>query len=263
MIFKLLKRIAICAAIAATVSSCGTPKNIVYLQNLNPGESVPVAPIKEITAMPDDRLQIYVHSRTTELAAPFNISTRNANNGNSNQRAYYVVDSFGDIEFPMLGTVHIGGLTRQEIAKLIKDKLISQNMLNDPTVIVEFMDHKITVLGDVTHAGIVQFEKDRINVLEAIAMAGDLAITGERYNVKVVRMENGREKAYSIDLCDANSVYSSPVFYLQQNDLIYVEPNNTKKRTANANGNSFMTPGFWMGLFSFLVSTTLLFINLF
>lgn len=246
----------------AAISSCSTPKNITYLQNLQPGESVNVSPIKEIVALPDDRLQIYVHSRTPELAQPFNISSRNQSSGQNQQRLAYVVDSFGDIEFPMLGTLHVGGLTRQDIAELIKEEIIKRNYLKDPTVIVEFMDHSVTVLGDVTRPGLVEFEKDRINILEAIAMAGDLQITGERYNVKVVRLENGKEKAYNIDLCDANSVYQSPVFYLQQNDLIYVEPNNTKKRTTSANGNSWLTPSFWMGLASFAVSMALLFVKL-
>ena len=263
MFTSIFKRAFIGAALVLAVSSCKTPTDITYFQNLQPGEAVAVAPIKEITALPDDRIQIYIHSRTPELAQPFNISSRpQTTSTNNTQKMYYVVDSFGDIEFPMLGTMHVGGLTRQQIAELVKNELISRNLLKDPTVIVEFMDHTITILGDVANPGKYQFEKDRINVLEAIAMAGDLELTGERYNVKVIRLEDGHEKAYNIDLCDANSVYSSPVFYLQQNDLIYVEPDDYRKRQATANGNSWLTPSFWLGIASFAVSMTLIFVKI-
>ena len=261
---SLFKRALLGAFLAVAVSSCHTPTDITYFQNLNAGESVSVSPIKEITALPDDRLQIYVHTRTSELAQPFNLGvrTQGASNTAGDPKMYYVVDSFGNIEFPVIGSIHVGGLTRHQIAELIKNELINRNLLKDPTVVVAFTDHAITVLGDVARPGKFEFEKDRITVLEAIAMAGDLTITGERLNVKVIRQEEGRERAYVMDLCDANSVYSSPAFYLQQNDLIYVEPDDFKKRTATANGNSWLTPSFWLGIASFAVSMTLIFVKI-
>lgn len=262
-------------ALALLAVSCKTPTDITYFQNLNPGDYIVTAPMKEITAEPDDRLSILVHAQDGELAEIFNMAIQSRRIGvttgrrgagvqsqNSNQTASYVVDSFGDIEFPELGTIHIGGMTRQEIAKYIKDELVSRKLLKNPTVTVEFLDHGFTALGAVGSPGRIIFERDRLTLPEAIALAGDLQIDGQRTNVKIFRMVEGKETAYEVDLTNANSVLQSPAYYIQQNDIIYVEPNDKAKRNTTANGNSVLTPGFWFSIVSFVTSMTLIFVKL-
>lgn len=267
-----IKSLLLIAAVTVAVSSCKTPKDITYFQDLTPGTTANVAPAKEITAQPGDRVSIVVHSKDPLLVEQFNLPVYNARiggattssgrstSGNSSVSSY-VIDNFGDIEFPVLGTLHIGDLTRQQIQSMIKEDLIARNLVKDPTVIVEFLDHSFTILGAVSSPGRITFNRDRLNLIEAIGMAGDLQLSGERQNVKIIRMVDGKETAYEVDLCDANSVYNSPVFYLQQNDVIYVEPNDTQKRNTTPNGNNPLTPTFWMSLASFAMTIALIFIK--
>lgn len=255
--------------------SCKTPKDITYLQGQENGQSMSVPAPNFITAQPDDRLSISVHSRDGQLAEIFNLpiqsrqsgsvttgrgSNASRSNGN-NQMSVYTVDNYGDIEFPELGTLHIAGLTRQEIAQLIKNELINRKLLKDPTVTVEFVDHSFTALGSFGAPGRIIFDRDKLNLIEAIALAGDLEITGKRQNVTVYRMVDGKQKAYTVDLTDPNSVYSSPVYYIQQNDVIYVEPNDFQKRNTTPLGNSTFTPAFWISLASFAMTVALLFVK--
>lgn len=270
-----LKYLFIAAAISAAFTSCRTPRDITYIQDLNPGQEINVAPTKDITAQPGDRLSIVVHSQDAALAEIFNLPVQSrrfgqvtgrtspgvASNSSNNETAPYYVDNFGDIDFPVLGQIHIGGLNRSEIAALIKQELISRQLLKDPTVSVQFLDHSFTALGSVGQPGRIIFDRDQLNIIEAIGLAGDLALDGMRTNVKVVRMENGKEKAYEVDLTDAASLYQSPVFYIQPNDFIYVEPNNKLKRNTTPNGNSPFTPSFWISLASFATTIVVLIVK--
>lgn len=270
---RYFKTLLIFAAASAMMSSCRTPKDITYVQGFENGQTIATSPVKEITAQPGDHLSILVHSRNGELSDLFNLpivtrrAGQNINVGQARtnyvtgETSGYVVDNFGDIEFPVLGTIHIGGMSRHQIADLIKNELISRDLVKDPTVTVEFTDHALNVLGSVGKPGRIVFDRDRVNVLEAISMAGDLTIDGQRSNVRVFRMEDGKQKAYTIDLTDPQSLYSSPAFYLQQNDVIYVEPNDTKKRTATSAGNSALTPAFWISLASLATTITALIIK--
>lgn len=272
-----LKNFLLAVGIIACVSSCKTPKNITYLQGQENGQSMSVPAPNSITAQPDDRLTIVVHSRDAQLSEMFNLTSQSRvtgstitgkaspgmrQNGGNNQVSAYTVDSYGDIEFPELGTLHVGGLTRQEIAQLVKDELINRKLLKDPTVTVEFVDHSFTALGSFGSPGRILFERDNLNILEAIALAGDLRLDGMRQNVMVYRMVDGKQKAYEVDLTDPHSVYSSPVYYVQQNDIIYVEPNNKEKRNTTPMGNSPFTPSFWISLASFAMTVTLLFVKI-
>lgn len=265
---RLFKSLSILAVIVC-LASCNTPKDITYLQNLNYGQTTPVAPAKAITAQPDDRLSIIVHSKDPQLVQQFNLPVANyrlgntnvTNNNNNGSVSPFVVDSFGDIDYPIIGTIHVGGLTRQQIEKQIKDALIQRNLVKDPVVTVQFLDHAITVLGAVGSPGRKNFDRDHLTLFEGIGLAGDLKLEGMRTNVRVIRMENGEEKAYDIDLTDAQSVYQSPAYYLQQNDLVYVEPNDKAKRNTTVNGNAMMTPQFWISLASFAMTVALIFIK--
>lgn len=261
---SLFQSIGLAGAMLLGLSSCHTPKDITYFQDLDEGTRREVSAAKELVVMPDDRLSITVHSKDPQLAMLFNLplqSTRigeTSGSSTSNQVATYTVDAYGDIEFPVLGTLHIGGMKRPEVADYVKRELLQRNLVKDPTVIVDFLNRSVNVLGEVTSPGRVSIDRDRFTILDAIAGAGDLTIQGKRSNVIVLRMEEGRQVAHTVDLTDANATLSSPVYYLQQNDVIYVEPTDVRKRQTTANGNSVFTPSFWISIASFATTVLLL-----
>lgn len=268
---KILGGLAL-AVSGLSFQSCHTPKDVTYFQDTHHGGQIEMANPVDITVQPDDRLSILVSSKDPMLASLFNIYmpqqrsatpgvTLSNSRGGANEVASYVVDAYGDIQFPVLGTVHLGGMRRQEVAEYIKNELIRQNLVKDPTVVVDFLNHSVLVMGDVTKPGRVTFDRDRYTVLDALADAGDLTINGKRTDVKVMRNENGRQKVYELDLTKGDQVMSSPVFYLQQNDVIYVAPNDVKKRNTTANGNAPLTPSFWISVASFLTTVLVLIIK--
>lgn len=223
---------------------------------------------RRLTVQPDDRLSIVVNSKDPDLAMVFNlpvaqtrIGTNSGSGSSSNangQVSSFIVDESGNIEYPILGTIHVGGMTRKEIAAEISRQLISNKLLSDPLVTVEFLNATISVLGDVNSPGEYPITRDNMTILQALSKAGDLNITGMRDNVLVVREEDGQDRAYRVDLTDTDNLMSSPAYYLQQNDVVYVEPNDTKKRQATANGNTLFTPAFWISVASFFITITTL-----
>ena len=247
------------------LSSCKTPTNITYLQDVD--ENVPIKTQENgyIRFMPGDKLSIFVHSRDEKLMDLFNISGRNGGSsmmmaGGQNY-APYTVDDNGEIDFPVLGNIKIEGMTRDEVQKTIKKELVSQSLCKDPIVTVAFYNMNFSVLGN-AGTGVKQINKDRITLLEAIAM-GDLNINGLRKNVLVMRQDGDHQVPYRVDLTSTESVYNSPVYYIQQNDVIYVEPNDMAKRGSTVMGSSAYTPTFWFGMFSSTMSVILLIWNLF
>ena len=132
--------------------------------------------------------------------------------------------------------------------------MLSGNFVRDAVVTVDYADMGFYALGELGTKGRVQITRDKLTILEAIAEAGDLTIDGKRENVTVLRTENGIQTPYTVNLCDAQSVYSSPVYYIQQNDIIYVEPTQKKANESTPTANLFSTPGFWMGLASFAIT---------
>lgn len=242
---------------AALFTSCKTPTDIAYLQDVS--ENVPIKTQGDgyIRFMPGDKLSIFVHSRDEKLMELFNISGRNGGNNMSTaggqNYAPYTVDDNGDIDFPVLGTIHIEGMTRDEVQKMIKNELVSQSLCKDPIVTVSFYNMNFSVLGS-AGTGVKQINKDRITLLEAIAM-GDLDIDGLRKNILVMRQEGDQQIPYRVDLTSAESVYNSPAYYIRQNDIIYVEPNNKEKRNSTVMSSTAYQPGFWFGTISSLIST--------
>ena len=244
------------------LGSCKTPQDIAYLQDVKVNEPIQTQDDGYIRFLPGDKLSIFVHSRDEALMNLFNISGRNGGNSNTysnggSNYAPYTVDSKGNIDFPVLGAVKVQGMTRDELGKRIKELLITQNLCKDPVVTVAFYNMSFSVLGN-TNAGVKQINKDRITLLEAIAMASDLEINGLRKNVLVMRQEGGNQIPYRVDLTSAESVYQSPVYYIHQNDIIYVEPNDKTKRTSTVMGSTAYTPSFWLGMFSAVTSAALL-----
>lgn len=257
-----VKMLALCTLL---MCSCSTPKEISYFQDLRYGDTtLAVTGATEIQIQPKDKLSIIVSSQDPRLTNLFNLpiisqqvgveSTYSQNRGLSG----YTVDAQGYIDFPVLGRVHVQGLTREQVSKNIKQQLTDQNLVKDPVVTVEFMNLTVSVMGEVNKPGRYNIDKDRITILDALSMAGDLNIYGKRENVLVLRSEGGMQHSYTVNLCNAGDVYSSPVFYLKQNDIVYVEPNATKARQSTVNGNNVRSTSFWISLASLLTSVAVL-----
>ena len=259
-----------------TLASCGTPKNITYFQDLSYGSNINASKQLDIKVKPEDKLAILVYSSDPTLAAQFNLvqqqtrltsSTSSAvfsGSGNTDGRmSFYTVSPEGDINFPSLGKLHIAGMSRAEVAEFIEKELIRQGQLQDPVVTVEFINTGISIIGEVTRPGRYDFNKDRLNIVDALAMAGDLTPFGQRENVLVMREdESGNQTTYKIDLTNMNGITQSPVYYLQQNDVIYVEPNDKKKRDTTASGNVVYNPSFWVTSGSLGISIATLIVTL-
>ena len=229
---------------ALMLTSCGTQKNIVYLQDTGNNVSTKIENYQGISIQSGDVLSIVVSSKTPELATPFNpnvpqyrmelfeIDERvTAHSDNHPFFLDYDVNTEGEIDFPIFGKLKVAGLTKEQLSTFIKDKLIVENYINDPIVSVKFVNFRIFIAGEVSSPGMYKITDDRISLLEALAMAGDLTIYGKRDNIKVIREKNGERKIYTVNLTKAE-MFNSPAYYLQQNDYIYVEPN--KYRTNDA-----------------------------
>ncbi len=229
--------------ISAFFSSCSTPKDIAYFQDFNTGKSIVVQNPVEIKFKADDEITISVSTQDAELDMRYSLGQ-----GVSK----YTIDSEGCIRFPKLGKIHVAGLNRQELQETIREALIEKEFVTDPIVTVDYSNLYVIVLGDVGK-GRVQIDRDKFTILDALGMLGDLNITGQRTNVKVIRENYGKKTAYEVNLCSAEDLYASPVYYLQQNDVVYVEMNKKEKRNSTVMGNSTVQPAFWMSLASFLV----------
>ena len=265
-------------AAALLLGSCSTPKNITYFPDLGTGAVVQAERQLDIRVKPEDKLSIVVNTQDPALSALFNLlqvqnrlggttsttkSVGSASGGGNGQVAYYTVDSAGDINFPVIGKLHIAGMTREQVANYVAEQLVGKDLVKDPIVTVEFANTGISVIGEVSAPGRYEFNKDHLTIIDAIAMAGDLTISGMRENILVLRnVGDGKQEAYRVNLLDAQSLASSPVFYLQQDDVIYVEPNDKKKRETTPNGNTPYTPSFWVSMGSFGLTIATLIITL-
>ncbi len=243
--------------LVALLAACGSQKDIVYMQNDQYGQDEAILNMNKIKIQPHDQVSIIVSCKEPELASLFNLKQPNGSGGTtSGNRLAYTVDDEGDITFPMLGKIHIAGLTRDEISKKISDLLINEQWISDPIVTVEFANLHFSALGEVASPGCYSITNDKINLLEALSMAGDLTIHGER-EIIVIREQNGKRVKYLVDLRDKN-LYDSPVFYLQQNDVIYVQPDKSIARQAADNPNNFKSIALWMSIASFLSTMAVL-----
>lgn len=269
MRFKYLGFSALGAAMLLT-SCASVPTNVAYFQDAVDNGTVPVAQAMEIRVKPEDKLSIVVSTQDPAISQLFNlVVTENrmqmvggkAGSGvqwgaSSGLTALYTVNARGDIQFPLLGNLHVGGMRRGEVAEYIADQLAGRDLVKDPIVTVEFANTGLSIMGEVKQPGRYGFNRDRLNILDALAMAGDLQPNAQRENILVMREEGGVRKTYRLDLTDMKSVAASPAFWLQQEDIVYVEPNDKAKRETTPNGNTLMTPGFWMGVGSFGLALT-------
>ena len=254
-----------------SLCACSTPKDILYFQDLHPGESeVTVADSLEIRVRPEDKISIIVNSRDPQLTDLFNLpyvsrqlgrSSLQGSVGTSQGVSGYTVDDQGNIDFPVLGKIHVAGMKRVEIASYIKDELVSKNLVKDPVVTVEFMNLCFSVMGEVNAPGRFNIDRDRLTILDALSMAGDLTIYGNREKVLVLRQEGNTQRVYGVNLTSGEHIYTSPAYHLQQNDVVYVEPNSTKARQSTVNGNNVRSTSFWISLASLLTSIAVLIVK--
>ena len=218
-------------------ASCGSVKNVAYLQNSDDVDLSRSEYLYDARIMPKDILTITVNTVNPEASAPFNLivstalNTSSANQSLGSNRALqtYLVDNRGCIEFPVLGTIEVGGLTKSMCEQMIHDKIKPYlNAAENPVVTVRMSNYKISVLGEVNRPGMFTVGNEKINILEALAQAGDLTIYGVREKVKLIREDaRGKKEIRTINLNDAN-IINSPYYYLQQNDIVYVEPNKDR-----------------------------------
>jgi polysaccharide export outer membrane protein len=261
------KKVILLLASILLLSSCAATK-IAYFQDRQQGVAEELINPSDITLRPNDKILILVNSKDPLLTNLFNLPIVQRQLGSLNQNTYnqgiagYTLDKDGNIDFPVMGKVHVAGLTREAVALKIKQELIAQNLVKDPVVTVEFMNLTVSVLGEVLRPGRFSIDKDRFTLLDALGMAGDLTIYGRRDNVLIQRMEeDGKLLTYQVDLNSGKDIYASPAYYLQQNDVIYVEPNPTRARQSTVNGNTVRTTSFWMSLASLITTIMVLIIK--
>ena len=249
------------------LGSCSVPQNIAYFQNKDVNNPEKVDKHAGIVIQPKDMLSIVVSSKNPELVAMFNLPVVSYQAGSEvvtsgYQRLMgYVVDNEGYIDFPVLGPIKVSGLTRWELAELIKNKLLKGGYLADAVVTVEFMNFKVSVIGEVNAPGTYSIEGDKVTILQAISLAKDLTIFGQRENVAVIRERDGERVIYEVNLCDV-SLFKSPAYYLQQNDIVYVEPSEIKARQSTTDDKALRMTSIMVSSGSLLVSIATLVISL-
>jgi polysaccharide export outer membrane protein len=223
-----------------SISGCVSKKDIVYFQNDEIDQSKVSNSYKTIIK-PDDVLQITITALDIEAVRPFNLSavayatSSNSAVGQAQQQTY-LVDNKGEIDFPVIGKIKIGGLTRDDTIELLRNKL-APDYIKDPNINIRIANYKISVMGDVQRPGSYNIPNERITILDALALAGDINISAQRNNILIIREEEGKKLQYRIDL-RSNEVLTSPVYYLQQNDVVYVEPNYARIQSASSNSNT-------------------------
>lgn len=276
---KTLVKTFLVVSLICLLGSCAAPKNVAYFQNAEDIRGMSLQKEQPVRLRPKDKINIIVSSADPMLVSQFNLTAATGNmrslgstttpkttagntSGNSTaQILAYTVDEQGDVNFPVLGKVAVGGKTRQEVADYIRLRLIERDLVRDPIVTVEYVNLSVKILGEVNHPGRIDITKDYFTIIDAIADAGDLTINGQRENVMVMREVDGEDQTYIINLCDRQDMLTSPAFYLQQNDVIYVTPNSKKKREAKSSGNIFNQPSIWISLASLLTTITALLVR--
>ena len=252
-------------SLALLVSSCASTKDIAYFQNKMINQPEKIDRHAGIIIQPKDFISVVVSSRNPEVVAMFNqpAVTYQAGSelptmgGYSQRLIGYVVDNDGYIDLPVLGKIKAAGYTRWELAEIVKNKLINEGYLTDAIVSVEFLNFKVSVLGEVGNPGTFVIEGDKVTILQAISLARDLTIFGRRDNVSVIREQNGQRTIYEIDLTDVD-LFKSPAYYLQQNDIVYVQPNDIKARQSTTDDKTLRISSIALSSGSLLISVVTL-----
>ena len=260
---KLLISAAVCF-VALVFTGCGNVKDLVYFQGIDSLDLSPSRQLYDAKIMPKDQLTILVTTSEPEASRPFRLY--NSANGNdinmtatSNNSLYsYLVDNNGDINFPTLGFIHVAGLTTRECEAMIHDKVAPYlSKTENPVFTVRLSSFRVTIIGE-SGPQVVSVPSESMSVIEAIASAGDISVYGKRDNILLIRQdEYGEKHAHRFNIADA-SILNSPLYYVQQNDIIYVEPN--KQKLVNTAFNNYV--GAWLGAGTTVVSAIALVVAL-
>lgn len=249
------------------LTGCRASKEVIYMQNLSPEATVTQIAGEPVKVQPGDEIMVYVSSSDPEMAAQLslmsgsrrpevNLTYGGVSANNSSVMLPYTVNNKGDINMPAIGVVHVAGLTRQEIAETVEQRIIGAHLVKDNSVnvTVQFANLSFSTIGEIKNAGNYAITKDDLTLLEALSIAGDLTIYGRRDAVWVLReMPDGTRKTFKLDLRNSEFM-NSPAYYIQQNDVIYVEPNEVRAGQSTLNENTFKSIGFWTSLASLAIT---------
>lgn len=260
LVFSLLA-----AATVVVLSGCSNAKQVVYFQNADYTSLAASKVLVDARIMPKDILTITVSTSDPKAAQPFNltvaspISTTGSLSSGGQGLQNYVVDNKGCIRFPIIGERKVAGLTVRECEELLKGEILPYMAVSEnPIVTVKLSSYHVTVIGEVGDPGIIPVSSEKMNIVEALAEAGDLTIYGKRENIMLIREDSYGEKSiHRLDLTDVNLI-NSPYYYLQQNDIIYVEPQKVKTYNASINSNVTL----WLGIITSTLSVVTLIVNL-
>jgi polysaccharide export outer membrane protein len=261
---KLLMSFVLLAMIML-VGGCSSSKQVAYFQNIDSISMAASRGLYDARIMPKDQLTITVLTTNPEASAPFNLAVSNTigTNGrlttNTSSLQGYLVDNNGNINFPIIGTLHVAGKTKTECEEMIKEKVMPYlNTNENPIVTVRMSSYRVTVIGEVGRPSVVPVSTEKMSIIEALASAGDLSIYGKRSNVLLIREDaTGEKHAVRINLNDA-SLFNSPYYYLQQNDIIYVEPNSVKSKNSAIGSSTTI----WFSFIGILTSVASLIVNI-
>ena len=261
-----LNKLTAIGCFAFLLSGCASYKQVPYLQEMEALEITDTPPtMYDAKIMPKDLLTITVNTTDPEAAAPFNLTVQTSNSASylhtltqQPSLQQYLVNNDGDIDFPVLGRIQVGGMTKHDAEDLSREKL-KPYLQETPIVTIRMVNYKISVLGEVTSPGTFTVNNEKVNVLEALAMAGDMTIWGLRDNVKLIRENaDGKREIILLNLNKAD-IIESPYYYMQQNDIIYVSPNKTKAKNSDIGQSTSL----WVSGTSILVSIASLLVNIF
>lgn len=263
---KKVKGILSCLIAIFLLASCQAYKKVPYLQDPEVvGQAVQQETLYDAKIMPKDQLTVVVSCTNPELAAPFNLTgagsagmtAGNSQSASQSSQQTYLVDNEGNINFPVLGALKVGGLTKKEVEQMVMEKL-KPYIKENPIVTVRMVNYKISVLGEVASPGTFTISNEKVNLLEALAMAGDMTIYGIRDNVKLIRESaDGKQQIITLDLNKTETLLS-PYYWLQQNDIVYVTPNKAKARNSDISNSTSL----WFSATSILVSLASLLVNI-
>ena len=258
------KLIFIVIAFAMVFASCSAPRQVAYFQDVS-GKDTLIANVgvQLLKVQPGEKLMIVVHSSVPELAATFNLPVVGYRLGTSNtNQSYnstyatmsYTVSPEGTIDFPILGKIKVEGMTRNEVAEHIKHRLVSENHCTDAIVNVELFNAYVNVMGEVNHPGRYELTQDNVTILDVLSQASDLNVLGLRQNVMVSRKTSEGTQVYKLDMTNMQQLLASPAYMMQQGDVVYVEPNEVRKRQTTVSGNNLLNTGFWISVASLITS---------
>ena len=271
LINTMLKKLSILVAAltAALLWSCSTPTNIAYFQDAQDQQVLTNQYVTPIRLKPMDQVSIIVNTRESAITAMFNkpyftnrigetqsLTSSSGSNStlSANNISGYTLDAEGNIDFPIIGKINLAGKTREEAENHIKNLIIASKQTKEAVVTVEFMNLGFSVIGEVNRPGRYKIDRDRFTIFDALGLAQDLTINGQRENVTLLRHNGQNDEVFKLNLLDANQLYSSPAFYVQQGDVIYVTPNDKRIRESTVNGNTLRQSSTWISTASLAAS---------